>query len=219
MQSSLGQQPKRGLGAATRSLPAINLPVILAIAGAIIVIIIAVVLFNGGKQSVDDVPDIPISGLTDTSDADEGTEAPQLATAPSSVVFSFSVADGGQSWISVYLDGSDTPVYAQVAEGPLTQDFEVTGTLRFETANIAPITLTVDGEEVTATADSSGVYVYTVDFPSFLAEWKQAHGVEGGSKTDDEGTTSNTTSTSDASNDSSSSTNTSASSNTSSTSR
>lgn len=160
------------------SLPALNLPVILAVVGAVLVIIIAVVLLNGGKQSVSDVPDIPISGLTDTSATDETSQVPQLEAAPSSAVFSFSVEEGGQSWISVTLDGSSTPAYAAVAEGPVSEDFEVTGTLTFQTANIAPVTLTVDGEEVTPVADSSGMYTYTVDFPSILAKWKQDHGID-----------------------------------------
>ncbi len=164
-------------GAGARSLPALNLPVILAVIGAVVVIIIAVILLNGGKQSVSDVPDIPISGLTDTSATDESSQVPQLATAPSSAVFSFSVEEGAQSWITVTLDGSSTPAYASVAEGPVTEDFEVNGTLTFQTANVTPVTLTVDGEEVTPVADSSGMYTYTVDFPSILAKWKEDHGM------------------------------------------
>lgn len=164
-------------GAGARSLPALNLPVILAVIGAVVVIIIAVILLNGGKQSASDVPDIPISGLTDTSATDESSQVPQLATAPSSAVFSFSVEEGAQSWITVTLDGSSTPAYASVAEGPVTEDFEVTGTLTFQTANVTPVTLTVDGEEVTPVADSSGMYTYTVDFPSILAKWKEDHGM------------------------------------------
>ncbi len=165
-----------------RSLPSLNLPVILAVIGAVVVIIIAVILLNGGKQSVSDVPDIPISGLTDTSATDESSQTPQLATEPSSAIFSFSVEEGAQSWITVTLDGSSTPAYASVAEGPITKDFEVTGTLTFQTANVTPVTLTVDGEEVTPVADSSGMSTYTVDFPSILAKWREDHGV-----TDDDG--------------------------------
>lgn len=162
-------------------LPALNLLVILAIV-AVIAIIAAVILFNGGGKSVDDVPDIPISGLTDTSATNESAQAPALEAAPSSAVFSFSVKDGQEAWITVNLDGSSTPVYAAVAEGPTTEDFEVTGTLKFETANIAAVTLTVDGEEVQATPSSSGgTYVYTVDFPSILAEWERDHGASGSS--------------------------------------
>lgn len=164
-------------GSSGRSLPALNLPVILAVIGAVIVIIIAVILLNGGRQSVNDVPDIPISGLTDTSATDESSEIPQLATAPSSAVFSFSVEEGAQSWITVTLDGSSTPAYAAVAEGPVTEDFEVTGTLTFQTANVTPVTLMVDGEEVEPVADASGMYTYTVDFPSILAKWKEDHGM------------------------------------------
>lgn len=174
---------ERAGGINARSFPALNLPVVLAVIGAVLVIIIAVILLNGGKQSVSDVPDIPISGLTDTSATNESSEVPQLATAPSSAIFSFSVEEGAQSWITVTLDGSSTPAYASVAEGPVTEDFEVTGTLTFQTANVTPVTLMVDGEEVTPVADASGMYSYTVDFPSILAKWKADHGMA-----DDDGT-------------------------------
>lgn len=179
--SSLPGSLSRGQSGHGMRLPALNLPVILAIV-AVIAIIAAVILFNGGGKSVDDVPDIPISGLTDTSATNESAQAPALEAAPSSAVFSFSVKDGQEAWITVNLDGSSTPVYAAVAEGPTTEDFEVTGTLKFETANIAAVTLTVDGEEVQATPSSSGgTYVYTVDFPSILAEWERDHGASGSS--------------------------------------
>ncbi len=194
MASGLGGQshPSRG---ASFSLAGLNLPVVLGVVvAAVVLIIIAVVLFNGGKQSVDDVPDIPISGLTDTSDANGSVPAP-VETAPTSAIFSFSVADGQESWVQVYMDGNKTPVYAAVAEGPFSQDFEVTGTLTFETANITPITLTLDGEEVKATPAQTGTnYTYVVDFPAILAQWKQEH-----DSGDDDASSSSSAASSDAS--------------------
>lgn len=179
--SSYVDQLNRGrtTGGIASRLPALNLPVLLAIGGAIAIIVAAVILFNGGDKSVNEVPDIPISGLTDTSATDENAQIPQVQAAPSSVMFSFSVADGQASWITIYENGGATPIFAEVAEGPVTKDFEVTGTLTFETANITPITLTVDGEEVKATPAQTGTnYVYTVDFPAYLAQWKIDHGVD-----------------------------------------
>lgn len=219
MATSLGTQSRRSGGSlgTPRSLPAVNLPVILAIVGAVAVIIMAVILFNGGKQSVDDVPDIPISGLTDTSAVDENDQSSQLATAPSSAIFSFSVKDGEEAWVTIYQDGDSTPVYAAVAEGPVTEDFEVTGTLTFETANIAAITLTVDGEEVTAKPASSGTnYVYVVDFPAILAEWKQEHGMGDSQDADTNATEGNTDRSSSTNTEKGSSSNNSSTSNTSS---
>ncbi len=194
MASGLGGQshPSRG---SSFSLAGLNLPVVLGVVvAAVVLIIVAVVLFNGGKQSVDDVPDIPISGLTDTSDANGSVPAP-VETAPTSAIFSFSVADGQESWVQVYMDGNKTPVYAAVAEGPFSQDFEVTGTLTFETANITPITLTLDGEEVKASPAKTGTnYTYVVDFPAILAQWKQEH-----DSGDDDASSSSAASSSDAS--------------------
>lgn len=176
--SGFGSSGTKGRTGSGIALPAFNLPIILAVIGGIVIIVLAVILFNGGKQSVDDIPDIPISGLTDTSAVSEDAQTPQLEAAPSSALFSFSVEEGGKAWVTIYMDGDPTPVYAAVAEGPITEDFEVTGTLTFETANITPITLEVDGEEVKASPASTGTnYVYTVDFPSILAAWKEAHGV------------------------------------------
>ncbi len=193
MASGLGGQSRSSRGGSF-SLAGLNLPVVLGVVvAAVVLIIVAVVLFNGGKQSVDDVPDIPISGLTDTSDTDGSAPAP-VEAAPTSALFSFSVADGQQSWVQVYMDGNQTPVYAAVAEGPFSQDFEVTGTLTFETANITPITLTLDGEEVKATPAKTGTnYTYVVDFPAMLAQWKQEHGGE------DDASSSSSASSSDAS--------------------
>lgn len=183
MASGLGSGQGTGRQGRAIGLAGLNLSAVLGVAAAaVILIVIAVVLFNGNRQSVDDVPDIPISGLTDTSSTstDEATPA---VSAPTSALFSFSVADGAQAWIEVYMDGNKTPVYAAIAEGPLSQDFEVTGTLTFETANISPVTLTLDGQPVQATPSTKGTnYVYTVDFPSILAAWKKDHDIkeEGG---------------------------------------
>ncbi|MCI9128776.1 MAG: helix-turn-helix domain-containing protein [Eggerthellaceae bacterium] len=192
-----------GSGRAVQGVKNLNWPFMILIAAiALILIIVVATLLNGGRQSSTDVPDIPISGLTDTS-ATPSEESTQVETAPSSATFEFSVADGDQSWITVYLDGSSTPEYAGVAEGPMSETFQVTGTLRFESANITPVTLTVDGEEVKATAASSGSnYVYTVDFPSILAQWKADHGLAG---SDDDGSSSSSASSSSSSSASTSS--------------
>lgn len=168
-------------GGASRLLDMLNMRVILIIIGAALLIVLAVVLLNGGKQSTEEVPDIPISGLTDTSATDPNAMPAPIVAAPTSATFTFSVADGGKSWINIYENGNSAPVFSEVAEGPLTKDFEVTGTLTFETANITPVTIMVDGEEVQPTVSSkTSMYVYTVDFPAILAQWKEAHAVDDG---------------------------------------
>lgn len=182
----------------------VNLRVALIIAAAALIIILAVVLLNGGKQSVEEVPDIPISGLTDTSSTDPNAMPAPVLAEPTSATFTFSVAEGGKSWINIYENGDSTPVFSSVAEGPMTKDFEVTGTLTFETANITPVTIMVDGEEVQPTVSSkTSMYVYVVDFPAILSAWKEAHGAEG--DTEGEGGTAEAGSSSTASNASSAS--------------
>ena len=154
----------------------LNLPLLIAIAvGAIILIIVLVMLFNGSKQSVEDVPDIPISGLTDTSDA-ENTDIPQTTTIvePTSALFEFSVASGAQSWIIVTEDGQTT--LSEVVQGPTTKSYNVTTNLTFSTANPDPITLTVEGQPVQMQKDpNTSYYTYTLDFPTFLTNWELEH--------------------------------------------
>lgn len=160
------------------SLPALNVPLVGIGALVVVILVVVVVVFsNGGQQAKNELPSIPISGLTDTSAANQ-SESAKLAAAPSSAVFTFNVAEGKKAWIAVYQDGAETPVYAAVATGPLSKNFDVTGTLKFETANIAAVTLTVDGDEVQATPSGKGTnYTYTVDFPSILNAWKKAHDI------------------------------------------
>lgn len=154
----------------------VNLPLLIGIAvGAIILIIVLVMLFNGSKQSVEDVPDIPISGLTDTSDANNAAiqQTPTIVE-PTSALFEFSIEAGAQSWITVTEDGQTT--LNEVLTGPVTKSYNVTTTLTFSTANPDPITVTVEGEEVKLQKDpDSSYYTYTLDFPTFLTNWELEH--------------------------------------------
>lgn len=165
---------KKGSGIA--KLAQVNMPLLIIIAiVAIALIIMVVVLFNGGKQAVDEVPNIPISGLTDTSDPeDDLSSIPQQPVAPVSAQFTYAVESGAQSWIEIYENGSTDATFAGVVTGPETKSYDVTGTLTFYTANPTPVTCMVDGKAVTLSPSSSksGYYSYLVDFPAMLAAWK-----------------------------------------------
>lgn len=178
--NTIGSTPPYARGSAPSSAPSLsnmNLPMLLAIVAAVIVLIIVVVVVsNGSKQAAEDVPDIPISGLTDTSSPEEGSEPTQTDSAPEFAEFKYSVAEGEKSWVEIYEDGSDTPSFAEVVNGPADASFEVRDTLTLKTPNPAAVKATVDGEEVQFEADSGGYYSYTVDFSEILNQWNIDHG-------------------------------------------
>lgn len=180
--STIGSTPpyaQQGKPSGVAALEGINLALVLAIVAALIIIlIVAVIISNGAKQSSEDVPSIPISGLTDTSSPEDEQQAVTALSAPTQVVFAYTVKDGQQAWIEVYLDGSSTATVATVESGPATKEFEVSGTLRFTTANPDGVTCTLDGEEVELVKDSSGGYSYEADFSAYLKQWKADNGVD-----------------------------------------
>ncbi|MCI8469144.1 MAG: helix-turn-helix domain-containing protein, partial [Eggerthellaceae bacterium] len=183
------------------------------IGGAIIIVLLAIVLFQASCSrgpAQQDVPDVPITGLTDTSSqttgtatgtaSGDGSDASGTATttpaavAPTSAKFSYQVKDGQKAYIEVYLDGSSGADVAQNVDGPATKDYNVTGTLRFVTSNPDGVTLTLDGQEVEPVdTRGNGVYTYTVDFPAILQDWQDEHapatGDDAGSDAGDSGST------------------------------
>lgn len=160
---------------ASRGLPSFAIWIAIAVA-AVALIIVLIVLFNSGKQAVEDVPDIPISGLTDTSNPEGTVSADIVDIPPDKAVFKFSVASGKSAWIEIKDSGSKTPLISEVVRGPYEESFDVTGTLTIKTANPSPVTIEVDGVEKKLNKQSgSEYYSYTVDFPSILDEWEADH--------------------------------------------
>ena len=165
-----------------------KLPFIAAGAAVLVLLVVVLVLvFScGSKEAETDVPNVPITGLTDTTQqgtADsDGGDAPQAApveTAPTKATFAYRVAEGSTAYIEVYENDGGATVAKDVA-GPAEQSFDVTGTLRFVTTNPEAVTITVDGAEVEATdSKGSGVYSYTVDFPAILEQWNADHPAAG----------------------------------------
>ena len=184
--NTIGSTPPyaRGGGGANSGIAAMNLPMILAIVAAVVVLLIVVVVIsNGSKQASEDVPDIPISGLTDTSSPEDNPAGTQVDTAPEFAEFKFTVADGEESWIEVYEDGSSTPSIAEVVKGPAEESFEVRDKLMIKTAIPSVVKLELDGEEVEfEKASGSSVYTYTVDFQQILDQWNVDHGRAASSK-------------------------------------
>lgn len=152
----------------------LNLPLLILLAvAATVIIIVLVVLFNSGQQKVDEIPDIPISGLTDTSSPEDEQTFQPASVAPTHATFTVEVPQGEKSWMEIIIDDDD-PIVSEVVRGPYEESFEVTGTLTFKTANPDPVVLTLDGETVKAKKGSSSqYYTYTVDFPALLREWER----------------------------------------------
>lgn len=192
-----------GGGQGGRQIPGLALWIGLAVV-AVILIIVLIVLFNSGKQAVEDVPDIPISGLTDTSNPEGVVSADVVDTPPEKAVFTFSVESGQSSWIQITEDGST--VLSEVVRGPFEESYDVTGTLTLRTANPSPVSVEVDGVEGQLTKESSSdYYAYTVDFQAILDAWEEEHPQAGKASSSSSSSSSSSASTSSSSSSSSNS--------------
>jgi cytoskeleton protein RodZ len=128
----------------------------------ILVIVICMMLFGGSKQQTEEVPTMPISGLTDTSNQSNGDNQNSQVT-KTKATFQFSVESGNKSYCTVTRNGASE--LSEVVEGPATKTYEVTGTIVFATANPTPVTAKLDNQEVQLTVDSTtGYYTYSYDF-------------------------------------------------------
>ena len=161
----------------------------------VIAIILAVLLFVSCSSNNDDEESVsttvPITGMTDTtasddddadseSDGDSDSSATTTTTSieqPTSAEFVYEVLDGETAYIEVYLDDGNASVASSI-EGPTTNTFTVTGTIKFVTTNPDGVVITLDGEEVEAVdLYGKGVYTYTFDFDEYLEEWAEENGV------------------------------------------
>ncbi len=160
---------------------------------AIAIIIAVVVLFNSTTQSVEDIPDIPIAGYSDTSNPEDQIDPIAALPEPTSAQFTYEVEAGERSYIEIYENGAADPVFSGVVTGPASETYDVTGTLRFEAANPTPVSVTVDGEQVKLTkSPTSGYYTYTVDFTAMLAKWRSENDPNYNSNTTSSNTNTNT---------------------------
>lgn len=162
---------------------------------AIAIIIAVVVLFNSTTQSVEEIPDIPIAGYTDTANPEDQIDPITTLPEPTSAKFTYEVESGERSYIEIYENGASSPIFSGVVTGPATETYDVTGTLRFEAANPTPVSVTVDGEQVKLTkSPTSGYYTYTVDFTALLAKWRSENGLDDDGGTAPSNTNANTNS-------------------------
>lgn len=155
----------------------------IAIAAVLVILLIVVLVFVLGNRAPveEDVPDVPITGLTDTSNPDGTTDEAggnqAVYIIPDKVTFTYSVSSGKEAYIEVYENGKGSPSVAETVKGTAEKSFDVTDELKFVTTNPNSVSLLLDGEEVKAKEDpeGSGIYVYEVDFASWLKTWQEEH--------------------------------------------
>lgn len=143
--------------------------------GLVLLLILVIVLFvfNGkDDNATEDLPDVPVSGLTDTSTPVDNT-ANNVPTPPTDAEFEFEIIEGEEAYYEIYVDGAEKPSKAGTVAGPVSERYDVSGKLRFVTARPSAVNVSVNGEPVTLTdEDGNGVYEYTVDFSQILAQWQ-----------------------------------------------
>ena len=154
--------------------------VLIALAVVAVIAIVAVVSFvlgNNNQPAADDVSQLPVSGISDTtgSDEEQEEEQAQVEVAPTNAKVVYSVETGDECYVEIYADGQQS---ASMLSGPVQETVEVTGTWTITTWSPDTIKVEVNGEQVelASNAEYGGMYAYTVDFPALLEEWNSAHG-------------------------------------------
>ena len=168
------------------SMSASRLPAFLHTRAAIIIAaILALALIGGiafavfgnhGEEKTDEVGQLPVSGVADTTGDESGSSASAaVEIAPTSAHVIYSVPAGQECYVETYLDGAMTP---EMLEGPIERSAEVTGVWVITTYNPESLKLTVDGVEAQLKLDEqyNDMYSYTVDFPAILKKWNSEHG-------------------------------------------
>lgn len=151
------------------------------------VIIVLAIVFLGGKNETpkDDVSQLPVSGITDTTGSGTAVSASAASTeaAPTSAKVVYSVASGESCYVETYTDGDLTD--AEELTGPAEKKVDVTGKWTITTSSPDSLKVTVDDKEVKLKedADYGGLYAYTVDFPAILADWNAKNTATGAQRT------------------------------------
>lgn len=162
-------------------LPAIfqsRLVVGIAIAAVIALILVLVffVFLRGGQSHDEDVAQLPVSGVSDTTEDSESSSSASVEVAPTSARIVYSVLAGQECYLETFADGKI--VSGETLTGPDEKTVETKTTWTISTWTPEALRVTVNGEEVTLTPNEEygGAYAYTVDFAKILQEWNKTHG-------------------------------------------
>ncbi len=207
--SFIGQDSDEGSGAlgSVRS----KLPFIVAAVVVLVIVILVCILLFGGKGSTETsaVSTMPVTGLSDAgssqaadSSSSSSTSKSQT-TAPTEGTFTFTVADGGSTYIEVYAD--DATELADDVSGPSTKTYTFKDTLKFVCVQPDSVTATLNGEPVTLEENSKGIVSVTYQFSDILESWQKENGSSTSSSTTSASSSASASSSSSKSSSSSSS--------------
>lgn len=153
---------------------------IIAVAvGVVLVVVLVLALFLSHRDEPQAT--IPVTGATATSQQDDQGSADTASAdtqttteqPPTEFTVSYSVADGSEAYIEVYVDGKTKE--ADDVAGPAQQSYTSSDTIRFVTTETKGVTLTVDGEEVKLSANDNGIVNLTYTFSDILDQWYEDH--------------------------------------------
>ncbi len=150
------------------------------IAGVVVLVLLVVILvsvFSCRDSAQEEVPNVPISGLTDTTKQDGDTDDTQqpapVEVAPTSAKVVYELASGKEAYVVITKDGEETE---QMLTGPVEETVEVTGTWSLATWATDGFTVTVNGEAIEFDQTTEdGMPLCTVDFTAVLDQWKADH--------------------------------------------
>lgn len=170
--------------------------ILVAIIVLLVLLLIGVFVFGGhGSKKNSEVATMPVTSVTNES------QDAQQETAPTSAKVEYTVDDGVEAWIEIYID--DEQVLAEDVTGEASGTYDVTGTFRLITTTVEGVHVKVEGEEQELT-DAGGYIDYNFDFAEYLRSWNKAHGISTGTGTTSSSESADSTSGEDTSSDSSS---------------
>lgn len=155
--------------------------IVAAVILMLLVIIIAMAFGNHGSSASQDVPKVPVTGVTDTSADGSGTSSTESAAetaastvaVPTSVKVEYKLASGQQAYVVITNDDESTE---SMLTGPVSETVEVSGTWSLATYVSDAFTVTMDGKEVSFEVDSTtGMPTATVNFSDYLQTWASEH--------------------------------------------
>lgn len=150
--------------------------IIIAVAVIVLIVIIAlVVVFTGGKETASGSSTPNITGMPNTAATEVVGSSEASEPAPTSVPVVYTVGKSGSCYIVSINDGKRSEEELQANS---ERKVDVTGTFVIATpSDPENLTVTVDGQEVELKPNTEydGMYVYEVEFATYLEKWRQSH--------------------------------------------